>query len=165
MRSFFTPSMGVACLALAVALSGTAYAVTRLPANSVGTKQVINHSLQTVDFKRGTLLRGPVGGRGPQGPKGDTGSPGPGLIASSLDLRSKGAEISTTAGVDTQVTMVCPAGELVLMGGFHATVPVYTMDDYGSGSEWNVIVRSTGATHSGGLPGSLYVYTECVKTS
>jgi hypothetical protein len=50
--------MGVACIALAVALSGTAYAVTRLPANSVGTKQVINHSLQGVDFKRGTLLRG-----------------------------------------------------------------------------------------------------------
>lgn len=66
-RRFFTPSMGVACLALAVALSGTAYAVTRLPANSVGTKQVINHSLQKVDFKQGTLLRGPVGPRGLQG--------------------------------------------------------------------------------------------------
>src|SRR5512132_806003 len=37
MRRFIPPSMGVACLALAVALSGTAYAVTRLPANSVGT--------------------------------------------------------------------------------------------------------------------------------
>jgi hypothetical protein len=36
---FFTPSMGVACLALAAALSGTAYAVTRLPANSVGTNR------------------------------------------------------------------------------------------------------------------------------
>jgi hypothetical protein len=32
MRRFFPP-MGVACLALAVALGGTAYAVTRLPAN------------------------------------------------------------------------------------------------------------------------------------
>ena len=76
MSRFFTPSMGVACLALAVALSGTAYAVTRLPINSVGTKQVINHSLQGVDFKRGTLLRGPVGQRGPQGPKGRRAPPG-----------------------------------------------------------------------------------------
>jgi hypothetical protein len=59
--------MGIACLALAVALSGTAYAITRLPANSVGTKQVINHSLQRLDFKRGTLLRGPAGERGCRG--------------------------------------------------------------------------------------------------
>ncbi len=60
MRRFFTPSMGVACLALAVALSGTAYAVTRLPANSVGTKQVIDHSLQQIDLKPG-MLQGRAG--------------------------------------------------------------------------------------------------------
>jgi hypothetical protein len=102
-RTFFTPSMGVACLALAVALSGTGYAVTRLPANSVGTKQVINRSLQGVDFKRGTLLRGPVG---PQGPA---------LSPSRISIRSKGAEISPTAGVDTNVSVTCPEGSIAAL--------------------------------------------------
>lgn len=164
MRKLFTPSMGVACLALAVALSGTAYAVTRLPANSVGTKQVINHSLQRVDFKRGTLLRGPAGERGPQGPKGATGPQGAGLTPGSVSIRSKGAAISTTAGVDTRVIMTCPERTMVLYSGFRANVPVYVLTDYGSGQDWYVTVRSTGAT-IGGLPGSLYVYTNCVKTS
>ena len=147
-RRFFTPSMGVASLSLAVAHSGTGYAVTRLPANSGGTKQVINRSLQGVDFKRGTLLRGPVG---PQGPA---------LSLSSISIRSKGAEISPTAGVDTNVSVTCPEGSIALDTGYRANVPVYTMLDYGG----QVIVRSTGATVSG-LPGSLYVYAECVKTS
>ena len=119
--------MGVACLALAVALSGTAYAVTRLPANSVGTKQGINRSLKQVDFKRGTLLRGPAGKRGPQGPV---------LALSSISLRSKGAEISRTAGVDTNLSIVCPEGSIAWTGGYWANVPVYTMSDYGSGGEW-----------------------------
>src|SRR5512133_3979129 len=116
-RRFFTPSMGVACLALAVALSGTAYAVTRLPANSVGTKQVINHSLQRVDFRQGTLLRGPTGPRGPQGT----------LLPGSLSVRSKGAEISPTAGVDTDVIATCPEGSIPFAGGYLANVPVYLM--------------------------------------
>ena len=33
------------CLALFVALGGASYAAIKLPANSVGTKQVKNHSL------------------------------------------------------------------------------------------------------------------------
>lgn len=35
-----TPSMVVACIALAVALGGTSYAAIKLPRNSVGTKQL-----------------------------------------------------------------------------------------------------------------------------
>jgi hypothetical protein len=147
-RRFFTPSMGVACVALAVALSGTAYAVTRLPANSVGTKQVINHSLQGVDFKRGTLLRGPAGPRGPAA-----------LPSSSVSFRSKGAAISPTAGTDTTVIISCPEGTQVLYGGFNAWVPVFVMTNYGGGADWNVKLRSTG------VAGPAYVYTACVKTS
>lgn len=55
MPRFMNPALLIACAALAVALSGTAYAVTKLPRNSVGTRQVINHSLQRVDLKRGVL--------------------------------------------------------------------------------------------------------------
>jgi hypothetical protein len=71
----------VGYLALFVALSGTSYAATSLlPRNSVGTKQVINHSLLKVDFKAGQLPRGaagPQGAAGSQGAKGDTGAQGP----------------------------------------------------------------------------------------
>jgi hypothetical protein len=52
---FFNPAMVVACLALALSLGGTAYAVTRLPANSVGSRQVVNYSLLRRDFHAGVL--------------------------------------------------------------------------------------------------------------
>jgi hypothetical protein len=74
----------VALLALFVALGGTSYAVIRLPARSVGTRQLQNNavtgakvkngSLKAVDFANGQL---PAGATGPQGPKGDSGATGP----------------------------------------------------------------------------------------
>jgi hypothetical protein len=51
-----------------------------LPRNSVGTKQVIDHSLLKVDFKAGQLPRGAAGRQGAagvQGSKGDPGAQGP----------------------------------------------------------------------------------------
>jgi hypothetical protein len=69
----------VGYLALFVALSGTSYAATTrlLPRNSVGTKQVIDHSLLKLDFKAGQLPQGAAGPQGTQGPKGDAGAQGP----------------------------------------------------------------------------------------
>jgi len=69
--------MVVACTALLIALGGTSYAALRLPANSVTTVQVKNHSLLGVDFKRGQIPRGPVGPTGPVGPAGPAGPQGP----------------------------------------------------------------------------------------
>jgi len=59
-----TPSMVVASIALLVALGGTGVAAVRtlLPANSVGTAQVIDNSLLKKDFKAGQL---PAGKQGP----------------------------------------------------------------------------------------------------
>ena len=90
------PSTVIACIALAVALGGTGYAATLLPAGSVGTTQlrdgavvsakVKNGSLRAADFASGQLPQGaqgpqgppgPAGAQGTQGPKGDTGAPGP----------------------------------------------------------------------------------------
>jgi hypothetical protein len=65
-----SPAMVVACLALAVGLAGTGYAVTRLPRNSVTTVQVKDFSLLARDFKRGQLPAGPQGPQGPAGPAG-----------------------------------------------------------------------------------------------
>jgi hypothetical protein len=60
-----SPAMAVACIALAVALSGTGYAVTQLPRGSVGTAQLRNNavisskvkdrSLRARDFALGQL--------------------------------------------------------------------------------------------------------------
>jgi hypothetical protein len=79
-------------LALFIVLGGGAYAAIKLPANSVGTKQlkknavttakVKDHSLLTKDFKTGQIPTGPAGpagaagAQGPQGPKGDKGDKG-----------------------------------------------------------------------------------------
>ena len=163
-RRFFTPSMGVACLALAVALSGTAYAVSRLPANSVGTKQVINRSLQRVDLKPGALLagpRGPKGHPGAAGPAGPAGSAGPkGIPIGSVSLREKTEAVSPTASVDTTVTTTCPEGTQVLYGGFMTNVPVYVLSNVGiSGQNWRVVVRSTG------VGGIVTVWSACVNTT
>ena len=84
-----SPAMVVACIALGIALSGTGYAVTVLPKNSVGTLQLKNDAVVSAKVKQGSLRAndfaagqlpagpaGPPGTPGQPGPKGDTGSPG-----------------------------------------------------------------------------------------
>jgi collagen triple helix repeat protein len=100
------PSTALALVALAVALGGTGYAATVLPAGSVGTTQlkngavvsakVKNHSLRAVDFASGQLPageRGPAGAQGPQGPAGSAGPQGPaGPAGPKGDAGSQGAQ-------------------------------------------------------------------------
>ena len=53
-------SNAVAYVALFVALGGTSYAALKLPANSVGTKQIKNHSITPVKLdpsKTGAVVR------------------------------------------------------------------------------------------------------------
>jgi len=73
-----SPSIVVACLALAIALSGTAVAASvALAPNSVGTAQLKNNAVTTAKVKNGTLLKAdfkrgqlPAGTAGPAGPAG-----------------------------------------------------------------------------------------------
>jgi hypothetical protein len=82
----------VGLIALFVALGGTSYAAIRLPAHSVGTRQLTtgavtsakikNRSIKEQDLTPGvaSTLRGPVGppgAPGPDGPRGQTGERGP----------------------------------------------------------------------------------------
>jgi hypothetical protein len=79
-RGRLTYANVIATLALFLALGGGAYAASRLPKNSIGSKQikknavnsakVKNHSLKAADFKAGQLPAGPQGPTGPQGAKG-----------------------------------------------------------------------------------------------
>jgi hypothetical protein len=125
----------VAYLALFVALSSSGYAATStlLPKNSVGTRQVINHSLLRQDFKPGTLLRGPAGPRGASGATGQTGPTGPagpagpaGAAGAAGSPRPPGpvnvtyAKSGLTAlPANSQVKQVavCPSGMVVTGGG------------------------------------------------
>ena len=80
-----SPALVVACLALAVALSGSAVAASvALAPNSVGTPQLKNNAVTTAKVKNGTLVRAdfkknqlPTGPAGPAGPTGPTGPAGP----------------------------------------------------------------------------------------
>lgn len=71
----------VSVIALFVALSGTSYgAVTKLlPKNSVGSAQVVDHSLRKVDLAKTTIhaLKGNRGSKGAAGPAGPSGPAGP----------------------------------------------------------------------------------------
>lgn len=121
----------VAYLALFVALSSTTYAASSalLPANSVGTKQVINHSLLKKDFKAGQL---PRGRRGPAGPAGADGAIGPAGAAGPAGARgAQGIQgppgpvnltyaetaVSVAAGASDTEAATCPAGMVVTGGG------------------------------------------------
>lgn len=78
-------------LALFIALGGTSYAAVKLPAKSVGTKQLKANAVTGAKVKNGSLVaadfggqlpagatgaQGPAGPAGPAGPKGDTGAAG-----------------------------------------------------------------------------------------
>jgi hypothetical protein len=86
LRSRLTYANIVGSVALFVALGGGAYAATKLPAGSVGAKQiranavtsahVQNRSLLAQDFKLGQLPAGETGAAGPAGPAGEPGAHG-----------------------------------------------------------------------------------------
>jgi hypothetical protein len=84
----------IAIVALFIALTGSAYAGSKLAANSVGSKQIVDNSVASVDVKDGTLTKsdiapgvslkgdqGPAGPAGPKGDKGDKGDPATRLFA------------------------------------------------------------------------------------
>jgi hypothetical protein len=91
-------------LALFFALGGSAYAAgtALLPKNSVGSRQVINRSLQTADLSKKAQralkgrrgLQGVPGVPGAKGDKGDAGPPGPTQFAR---VKSTGQLVSGTA--------------------------------------------------------------------
>lgn len=86
----------VGYVALFVALGGVSYAAIKLPADSVGSKEIRSGAVKTADlgksavttgkvkdgsllskdFRPGQLVPGPAGAQGPPGPKGEPGAAG-----------------------------------------------------------------------------------------
>jgi hypothetical protein len=99
----------VAWIALFVALGGASYAAVRIPANSVGTRQlkrnavtssrVKDRSLVAKDFRSGQLPKGATGAAGAKGDPGATGPIGP---SSATEAFVDGA-ITANAGAATTI--------------------------------------------------------------
>jgi hypothetical protein len=71
-----SPALVIALIALFIALGGTSYAaITALPKNSVGSKQLKNGAVTKTKINKKTLTQ-LKGNRGPTGPKGATGAQG-----------------------------------------------------------------------------------------
>jgi hypothetical protein len=154
--------MVVACLALAISLSGAAFAVSMaLPRNSVGTAQLKNNavnsakvknaSLRALDFAPGQIPQGPTGPAGPQGPQGKTG-------VSGLQMLS-GTGTSNSSSPKSQ-QQDCPSGKRavggggVLVGSISNTF-LWTSRPTDAGTGWIASGRET----SGGNSGSWAVQT------
>jgi hypothetical protein len=122
----------VAYLALFAALTSSGYAATTklLPANSVGTRQVINGSLLSRDFKSGQLPRGARGPRGfagaagatgPVGPAGPAGAPGArgadGPAGPVILVYADSGPLTLHAGETRQLSVACPDDLFAIGGG------------------------------------------------
>ena len=108
-----SPAMVVACLALAISLSGAAYAVsTALPRNSVGPVQLKNNAVNSAKVRNGSLRAVDfAAGQIPAGPQGPAGPPG----ASGLQVIS-GSGASNSSSPKSQ-QQDCPAGKRAVGGG------------------------------------------------
>jgi hypothetical protein len=175
----------VAYLALFVALTSSGYAASTklLPRNSVGTRQVVDHSLRKVDFKPGQLPRGARGlqGRtgaagptglagargpaGPAGPGGPEGPPGPVTL-----VYADSGPVSVSAGEFAQVGVTCPDDLYAIGGGawvnsLDPAIKVVSSDQLGfpywpapTGSGWLATVHNDSASDA-----SVYVDAICTE--
>jgi hypothetical protein len=70
-------AVGSAAILIASVTSAEGKKPLVIPPDSVGTAQVIDHSLLARDFAKGQIPAGPRGPQGPRGPKGEPGARGP----------------------------------------------------------------------------------------
>jgi hypothetical protein len=182
-----SPSMIVASIALIVALGGTSYAVSSLPRNSVGSRQikkgavngraiarnaitsakVKDSSLLAKDFKAGQLPAGPQGAQGPQGPQGAAGPAGASATALWAVVNGTGAPIGTNVPivrssgvVGTTTTTHNFAGEyrVQFTQDVSSCAYVATVGQVGNSGQGFGFATAQGTTFGGG-PAAVFVQT------
>ena len=151
----------VCALVIAVAVAGTAGA-----ARMITGGQIKNGSIGLADLSSGAraALRGQRGAQGQAGPMGPSGPAGPAGPAGGLSatFTVDGPEIPTDPGA--AVTAVrssradCPAGSLVVGGGFRGGVRTFIADAVVSGNGYFVI-----GVNNGLLPDSIRAQAVCAR--
>jgi len=167
----------IAFLALLIALGGTSYAAIKLPANSVGSKQikknavtgkkVKDRSLTASDFATGQL---PAGAVGPTGPAGKDGAPGKDGVdgtsaTTNVVMRFPTSSTTITNGNSATSFANCAAGEKATGGGYfvqggitvNASRP-YPLSDGGTATAWQV-----NATNNSGSSQPIGAYVICIS--
>src|SRR3712207_5377123 len=76
-RRFPSPATVISCVALAIALSRSAYAVSALPRGSVGTPQLKADAVNGAKVRNRSLLRRDLAADATAGPRGAPGAQGP----------------------------------------------------------------------------------------
>jgi hypothetical protein len=173
--------ISTACLVLLVG-GGTALAATRLPKNSVGTKQLKKAAVTPAKLSKAakSTLTGAIGAAGPTGPKGAQGAKGDkGDKGEKGDTGEKGAAGTTNIHEVVTETHIaknqntaaakaeCPAGEIATGGGvFNQSTPTAILyqdgplpNPLGSGvvpTGWEVTYKS------GADEFEAFVYVLCV---
>ena len=119
--------MVVACLALLVALGGTGYAAIKLPANSVGTKQlkrgavigvkVKSNSLTGTQIKESKLSRVPSATRATSAETATTATSATSAPVARLDYASAVVALPASGSTVTRGTVSCAAGLSATGGG------------------------------------------------
>jgi len=125
-----SPTTVIACLALALSLGGTGYAArdALLPANSVGSQQLINHSIRKIDLKA-PLPRGPRGLQGIQGDAGTRGVTGPAGTFTAANVVSSNGPVAHMCAFDGGACAYgesiahCPAGKVAVGGAWAGDAP------------------------------------------
>jgi hypothetical protein len=127
-----------------IAIALLAGGLITLPANSVGTRQVKDHSLLAKDFKQGELAK--AGGKpklvavpGPPGPQGPEGAPG----VTSTKIVSIDSDPIYAYDPPTTVRATCPEGTVLLSGGYRWKY-TFIGDVLATGpvdGAWEVVVR------------------------
>lgn len=155
-----SPAMVVAVSALIVALGGTGYAVTALPRNSVGAKQikrdavtsakVKNGSLRQADFAAGQVPQGAAGAPGPAGPPGPRGEAGPqGEVGPRGAIGPKGDTGPSTGPAGGDLTGSYPDPQIGAVPAVKAlmTEPEVTTSGAAAGMTWGGEEFDTGSKH------------------
>jgi hypothetical protein len=163
-----SPAMVVACLALIVALGGTSYAAIRLPANSVGTKQLKKGAVTGVKVKSNTLTgnqinesklgKVPSAGNADSATNATTAGSAP---VSRLDYQSAAVAVPAGFLAATRGSASCPTGLSATGGGAKMSDPNngYILDTNPVGKTgWE-------ATATSGTAQTMTVYVICAQAA
>jgi hypothetical protein len=172
-----SPAMVIALLALFIAMAGTGYAATQLPANSVGSKQLKKNAVERIKIKNNAVngakvLDGSLRGadikesslaKVPAATLADNATHA--AAAAALDKATyKTAPAAAPPTSGNSATATCDAGQNVVGGGVKVDDPInaFVVDDYpdAANTAWTGRVGNAGAAAVG-----FTVYAVCITVS